>query len=108
MFDYCGVEIDPDTGQVHVDKYIAMHDSGTLLNPMLADGQVYGAFSWAIGCALYEEFAYGDDGSFLSGTFADYLCPTAPEVPEPPTGSLVEPPTELREDVVQLDGAVTG
>ncbi len=83
VFDYCGVEIDRDTGQVSIDKYVTMHDSGKLLNPLLADGQVYGAFSWAVGCALYEEFAYGDDGSFLSGTFADYLCPTAAEVPEP-------------------------
>jgi 2-furoyl-CoA dehydrogenase large subunit len=93
VFDYCGVEIDPDTGQVHVDKYITMHDSGTLLNPLLADGQVYGAFSWAIGCALYEEFAYGDDGSFLSGTFADYLCPTAPEVPQPQILHMETPST---------------
>lgn len=83
VFDFCGVEIDRDTGQVRIDKYVTTHDSGKLLNPLLANGQIYGAFAWGVGCALYEEFRYGEDGSFLSGTFADYLCPTAGEVPEP-------------------------
>jgi len=82
-FDYCGVEVDRDTGQVRIDKYVTMHDSGKLLNPLLAEGQIYGAFAWAVGCALYEEFSYGEDGSFLTGTFADYLVPTACEIPEP-------------------------
>jgi len=83
VFDYCGVEIDRDTGQVRIDKYVTMHDSGTLLNPLLANGQVHGAFAWAVGCALYEEFVYDDDGAFKTGTFADYLVPTSWEVPEP-------------------------
>jgi len=83
VFDYCGVEIDRDTGEVKIDKYVTTHDSGTLLNPLIADGQVYGAFAWAVGCALYEEFVYGEDGSFKTGTFADYLVPTSWEVPEP-------------------------
>jgi 2-furoyl-CoA dehydrogenase large subunit len=60
-----------------------MHDAGRMLNPLLVDGQVRGGFSQAVGAALYEEFVYADDGSFLSGTFADYLVPTACEVPEP-------------------------
>jgi 2-furoyl-CoA dehydrogenase large subunit len=83
VFDFCGVEIDRDTGEVKIDRYVTTHDSGKLLNPLLANGQVYGAFAWGVGAALYEEFVYGEDGSFLSGTFADYLCPTACEVPEP-------------------------
>jgi 2-furoyl-CoA dehydrogenase large subunit len=83
VFDFCGVEIDRDTGQVTIDKYVTMHDSGVLLNPLVANGQVYGAFAWAVGCALYEEFVYGEDGSFKTGTFADYLVPTSWEVPEP-------------------------
>ncbi len=83
IFDFCGVEIDRDTGEVKIDRYVTMHDSGKLLNPLLADGQVYGGFAWGVGAALLEEFVYGKDGSFLSGTFADYLCPTACEVPEP-------------------------
>ena len=83
LFDYCGVEIDRDTGVVRIDKYVTIHDSGTMLNPLIVSGQVYGAYAWGVGAALYEEFVYGEDGSFLSGTFADYLCPTACEVPEP-------------------------
>ncbi|MEX0827550.1 MAG: molybdopterin cofactor-binding domain-containing protein, partial [Haliea sp.] len=83
LFDVCGVEVDVDTGEVRIDKYITMHDAGRLLNPLLADGQVYGSFAWGLGAALHEEFRYGEDGSFLSGTFAEYLCPTACEVPEP-------------------------
>jgi len=83
IFDFCGVEIDRDTGAVCIDKYVTMHDAGRMLNPLLIDGQVRGGFAQGVGAALYEEFAYADDGSFLSGTFADYLVPTASEVPEP-------------------------
>jgi 2-furoyl-CoA dehydrogenase large subunit len=83
VFDFCGVEIDRDTGAVRIDKYVTLHDAGTLLNPLLAEGQVLGSFGWGVGCALLEEFVYSPDGSFMSGTFADYLCPTACEVPRP-------------------------
>lgn len=83
IFDYCGVEIDPVTGQTRIDRYVTQHDCGRILNPAMVDGQVRGAFAQGVGAALLEEFAYGADGSFLSGTFADYLVPTAPEVPEP-------------------------
>lgn len=81
--DMCGVEIDPDTGRVRIDRYVTMHDAGRILNPALADGQIRGAFAQGLGAALLEEFRYGEDGSFLSGTFADYLLPTTCEVPEP-------------------------
>ena len=82
VFDACGLEVDRGTGQVRIDKYVSVHDAGTLLNPALADGQIAGGFSNAIGAALYEHFVYGDDGSFRSGTFADYTVPTATEVPD--------------------------
>lgn len=83
VFDYCGIEIDPDTAEIRIDKYVTMHDAGTLMNPMIVEGQVYGSFGQGVGAAMYEEFVTADDGSFLSGTFADYLVPTAMEVPEP-------------------------
>lgn len=83
VFDFCGIEIDPDTAEIRIDKYVTMHDPGRMMNPKIVDGQVYGSFGQAIGAALYEEFCYAEDGSFLSGTFADYLVPTACEVPEP-------------------------
>lgn len=83
VFDFCGIEIDPDTAEIRIDKYVTMHDPGRMMNPMIVEGQIYGSFGQAVGAAMYEEFAYADDGSFLSGTFADYLVPTAMEVPEP-------------------------
>ncbi len=83
VFDFCGVEIDRDTGAVRIDKYVTTHDSGRILNPLIAKGQIYGSFGWGVGCALLEEFVYNSDGGFLSGTFADYLCPTSCEVPRP-------------------------
>ncbi len=82
-FDVCGVEIDRNTGRVTIDKYVTTHDAGKILNPALADGQIRGAFAQGLGAALMEEFRYGEDGSFQSGTFADYLVPTTCEVPEP-------------------------
>ncbi|ARP82139.1 carbon monoxide dehydrogenase [Bordetella genomosp. 8] len=82
-FDICAVEVDRDTGRVRIDRYVTTHDAGTLLNPALADGQIRGAFAQGLGAALMEEFRYGGDGSFQSGTFADYLVPTTCEVPEP-------------------------
>jgi 2-furoyl-CoA dehydrogenase large subunit len=83
IFDFCGVEVDRDSGRVRIDKYVTMHDAGRILNPVLFDGQVHGGFAHAIGAALYESFLYGEDGSFLSSTLADYLMPTACEIPEP-------------------------
>jgi 2-furoyl-CoA dehydrogenase large subunit len=83
VFDFCGVEVDRDTGAVRIDKYVTTHDAGRILNPLIADGQIYGSFGWGVGCALLEQFVYSSDGSFLSGTFADYLCPTSCEVPRP-------------------------
>lgn len=81
-FDFCGIEIDRDTGEVRIDKYVTAHDCGTLLNPAIAEGQIRGSFASALGATLYEEFVYHDDGTFLTGTFADYLVATAPEMPE--------------------------
>jgi 2-furoyl-CoA dehydrogenase large subunit len=82
VFDACGVEIDRATGQVRIDKYVSVHDAGRLINPAMADGQVRGAFANGLGAALYEHFSYGHDGSFQSGTFADYTVPTAAETPD--------------------------
>lgn len=83
VFDVCGLEIDPNTGAVVVDRYITAHDASRLLNPALADGQIRGAFTQGLGAALLEEFRYGAGGSFQSGTLADYLMPTACETPDP-------------------------
>ena len=83
VFDMCGVEVDPVTAMVRIDRYVTMHDAGKLLNPLIAEGQVLGSFAQGIGTALHEEFLYDQDGNFLTGTFADYLIPTVAEVPKP-------------------------
>ena len=78
--DACGIEIDPETCSAKIDQYITVHDAGRILNPALADGQIYGAYAQAVGAALLEEFVYSSDGNFLSGTFADYRLPTASDI----------------------------
>src|ERR1700722_20150301 len=83
IFDFCGVEIDRTTLMTRIDRYVTMHDCGTILHPAMVDGQIRGGFAQAVGAALYEEYAYAADGSFLTGTFADYLLPTTAEVPNP-------------------------
>src|SRR5439155_21949678 len=81
VIDLAAVEIDRNTGAIRIDKYASVHDVGTQLNPKIVEGQVHGGFAHGLGAALFEELAYDERGNFLSGTFADYLCPTAVEVP---------------------------
>ncbi len=82
ILDFCGVEIDPVTAQVRIDRYVTMHDCGWVLHPAMVAGQITGGFAHAVGAALYEEFSYAPDGSFLAGSLADYLLPTTMEVPD--------------------------
>jgi 2-furoyl-CoA dehydrogenase large subunit len=81
VFDFCGVEIDPVTATARIDRYVTMHDAGRLLNPLIAEGQIRGAFVQGLAAALYEEFVHDEAGNFLCATFADYLVPTVAEVP---------------------------
>jgi len=83
VLDVCGIEIDIETCQARIDRYITLHDAGRILERKLVDGQILGAFAQGVGAALYEEFSYDQSGNFLSGTFADYRVPTAQEIPEP-------------------------
>ena len=75
------VEVDRETGEVKILRYVSVHDCGTIINPQRVEGQVYGGVMHGIGGALYEELAYDDNGQFLAGSFMDYLCPTAMEAP---------------------------
>ena len=68
VFDFCGVEIDRDTGTVCVDKYVSLHDAGRILNPAPLDGQVRGGFAMAVGAALYERLVYAEDGGCVTGS----------------------------------------
>ncbi|POR49999.1 xanthine dehydrogenase family protein molybdopterin-binding subunit [Bosea psychrotolerans] len=82
IFDMAGVEVDVDTGKVRIDRYVTMHDCGRVLHPGMVEGQIRGGFAQALGATFYEELAYAYDGAFLTGTFADYLLPTATETPD--------------------------
>jgi len=74
-------EVDPETGVVHLTRYVVVHDCGRLINPMLVEGQVIGGVVHGIGSALYEMMIYDEDGQPQTGTYADYLLPTADVVP---------------------------
>jgi aerobic carbon-monoxide dehydrogenase large subunit len=76
------VEVDPQTGIVTILKYVAVHDCGRVINPMIVEGQVHGGVAQGIGGSFYERLVYDQDGQPLSTTFMDYLIPTAMEVPE--------------------------
>jgi carbon-monoxide dehydrogenase large subunit len=76
------VELDPDTGFVKLLKHWCVEDSGTVINPMLADEQIRGGVVQGIGAALYEECLYSPDGQLLNGNMADYLVPMSAEMPD--------------------------
>jgi carbon-monoxide dehydrogenase large subunit len=75
------VEVDAETGEVELLRMVTVDDAGTILNPMIALGQVHGGVGQAIGQALYEEFAYDDAGNPLTANFLDYAFPSAAEMP---------------------------
>ncbi len=76
------VEVDPETGRVAILNYVMAQDSGTILNPKMAEGQLQGGIAHGIGNALFEWMRFDDDGQPLTATFAEYLLVTAPEVPK--------------------------
>lgn len=78
----CWIEVDPDTGKIEITRYVVVEDCGTMINPGVVDGQVYGAVAMGLGGMLLEHAAYGEDGQYVAATFMDYLMPSAPEVPE--------------------------
>jgi 2-furoyl-CoA dehydrogenase large subunit len=81
IFDFCGIEIDPVSAAVRVDRYVTMHDCGRILHEAMVEGQIRGGFAQAFGAAFLEEYAYDAEGNFLTGSLADYLIPTVMEVP---------------------------
>ena len=75
------VDIDRGTGVVHVRRFVAIDDCGTVINPMIVDGQIHGGLTMGLAPSLYEEITYDENGQCLTGTFMDYLLPTAMETP---------------------------
>jgi carbon-monoxide dehydrogenase large subunit len=76
------VEVDIGTGGVSINRFLVVEDAGILINPMIVDGQIAGGVAQGIANALYEEVIYDDDGNLLTASFADYLPPTAAEIPD--------------------------
>lgn len=85
------VEVDPDTGDVEILRYITVDDCGNVINPMIVAGQIHGGVTHGIGQALFEEAVYDDDGNMLTGSLLDYPIPTAGDVPFYETESTVTP-----------------
>lgn len=75
------LEVDPQTMQVQIQKYVVVHDCGRVINPLVLDGQIHGGVAQGIGNAFYEQLIYNEDGQLLTGSFMDYLLPTALDVP---------------------------
>ncbi|MGJ4939408.1 xanthine dehydrogenase family protein molybdopterin-binding subunit [Bradyrhizobium sp. HKCCYLS1011] len=78
----CEVEIDPETGDAKVTRYVVAHDCGKLINPLIVDGQIRGGIVHGIGNALYERMKHDEAGQPLTTTYADYLLPAASEMPD--------------------------
>jgi len=76
------VEVDPDLGQIRIDKYAVAHDCGVVVNPLLVEGQIAGGTAQGLGGVLFEDIAYDPDGQLLAGSLADYMVPTASDMPD--------------------------
>jgi aerobic carbon-monoxide dehydrogenase large subunit len=85
------VEVDPETGTVKVLRYVAVDDCGTMINPMVVEGQIHGGIAHGIGNALLEEIVYDDAGQLLTGTLMDYALPRASDVPALEVHHVVTP-----------------
>ncbi len=77
----CEVEVDPETGKVEVLNFYAADDFGTIINPMIVEGQVHGGLAQGIGQALYENCAYDDEGQLISASYMDYALPRSTDLP---------------------------
>jgi aerobic carbon-monoxide dehydrogenase large subunit len=78
----CAAEVDTETGQVSIRKYVCVDDVGRVINPLIVEGQVHGGVAQGIAQALFEEAVFDADGNLLSGSLADYTIPTAADLPE--------------------------
>jgi len=85
------VAVEPDTGVIELLDYAVSEDCGTMINPMIVDGQIQGGIAQGIGTALYEEIPYDEMGQPLATTFGDYMVPCAPEIPTVRIAHLVHP-----------------
>ncbi len=87
----CVVDIDKETGEVKIRRFVAVDDCGTIINPMIVDGQIHGALTMGFAASMLEEIEYDKDGNIQGGSFMDYLLPTAVETPRWETAKTVTP-----------------
>jgi len=85
------VETDPETAEIRVLRYCVVHDCGTLINPMIVEGQIHGGVAQGVGGALYERVDYDESGQLLNASFMDFLMPYASEIPTIETDHLETP-----------------
>jgi carbon-monoxide dehydrogenase large subunit len=97
----CEVEVDPDTGVIEVVKYVSVNDFGTVINPLIVEGQLHGGVIQGIGQALMEMTVYDDDGQFLTGSFMDYALPRAGDSPEV---AVINHPVPAKTNVLGVKG----
>ncbi|RMH75412.1 MAG: carbon-monoxide dehydrogenase large subunit [Calditrichaeota bacterium] len=87
----CVVDIDRGTGEVKIRRFVAVDDCGNIINPMIVEGQIHGGLTMGLAPALYEELVYDEQGNCISGSFMDYLLPTAVETPHWETDKTCTP-----------------
>jgi aerobic carbon-monoxide dehydrogenase large subunit len=97
----CEVELDPDTGVIEVVKYSSVNDFGTVINPLIVEGQLHGGVVQGIGQALMEMTVYDADGQFLTGSFMDYALPRASDSPEV---AVIQHPVPATTNVLGVKG----
>ena len=85
------VEVDAETAMVDIKRYVVVHDSGTIINPLIVEGQIQGGVAQGIGNAFYEKLVYDENGQLLNASFMDYLLPGATEVPNVELGHVSTP-----------------
>jgi aerobic carbon-monoxide dehydrogenase large subunit len=89
----CATEVDTETGKVTIRSYVAVDDAGVVVNPLIMEGQVHGGIAQGIGQALFEDAVYDDEGNLLTTTMADYLVPSAADLPSLDTDHTQTPAT---------------
>jgi len=89
------VETDPETAEIRILKYAVVHDCGTLINPLIVEGQIHGGVAQGVGGALYERMVYDDSGQLLNASFMDFLMPYVSEVPDSIEIDHLETPSPL-------------
>ncbi len=85
------VEVDPETMMIDIKRYVVVHDCGRVINPLILDGQIHGGVAQGIGNAFFEQLVFDESGQLLTGSFMDYLLPTALDVPRVDVGHEVTP-----------------